>query len=152
MKILFVCAANVFRSPVAAKLLNLKTKKKIADSAGTRKPIEKKLPKHKNLPSGTIKFSNKFGIDLLSHTPRVVKKRQIDSANYILVFDKQNEKVLKSKYPKAAKKIFLLNKFLGYKKNIEIKDLRGTTYKAHIKYIQRCDRLVDKLIKKLKLK
>ena len=109
MKILFVCKANVFRSPVAAALLNQKLKQNVAKSAGIRRPVEKRLPKDKNLHKTIIKFARNSGIDLIKHKPRVVMKKHISNAYYIFVFDKQSEKLLKSRYPQG--KYFYLNDF-----------------------------------------
>jgi len=123
-RILFVCDGNIFRSSVAERLFKFYFGDKfIVSSAGVTakysgKAIEEVISKD------VLKREKDTRISLDGHVIKRVDKNVMSSSDFVFVMDNKNKNKLARKFPQFSKKIFLLKKFAGYKKNLEIPDAK----------------------------
>lgn len=124
--ILFVCNANLFRSPIATLILNSKLEKMNLgtidiQSTGIRKDI-----KGNKLSEKAINDLLKLNIDLSQHRSSAINKNQVQTADIILVMEKEQLEKLNKIFPFANEKTFMLSNFrLDGLKNKDIADPIG---------------------------
>ncbi len=122
-KILFVCKANLFRSPVAEKMFTRKLRKLnrndiFSESAGL---ITK--PPNKTLNVNVADILSKLYIDLSKHYSRTINNTLAEISDLILVMEKEQEDELARLYPAEKDKIFLLSGFMtGKNRGSDIAD------------------------------
>lgn len=109
--VLFVCHANVCRSPMAEGILKEKIKSRKldkiikVDSAGTHaSPISRRPDKR----AQTV--TQKHGVDISRQKSRRFKAKDLKS-DYILVMDREQLNYLKESYPEASDRTQLLLSF-----------------------------------------
>lgn len=108
--ILFICTANMFRSPIAAGLFNRELKNRGMDtdykvfSAGTwttagvaAPPISKTVAKKIGIP----------GIDY--HRTLQVTENELEDSDLVIVMESNHKEALCSEFPDYCRKIFLLS-------------------------------------------
>ena len=111
--VLFVCTANICRSPMAEGLLKLKIAGQPdesnwkVESAGTwgleGYPAAKE-----------VQFILKErGIDMSRHRSRIVTQQLIEAFNLVLTMETNHRDALKAEFPPMARKIFLLSEMVG---------------------------------------
>ncbi len=114
--ILFVCTANICRSPMAMALFKSKVENDALnwriESAGTWA--------NEGLPaSNNSKLTlNDFGIDLSSHHSRSVEHIPLDDYDLILVMEQGHKEALKVEYPKISDRVFLLYEMIDLKRDV----------------------------------
>jgi len=107
--VLFVCTANLYRSPLAAAFLRdaLKDvpdgKAWVIDSAGTW--TKSGRPIH----SQTIEDARRFGLDVRTHRSRQVNAELLSRHDLILVMETGHKEALEIEFPDQANKIHLLS-------------------------------------------
>jgi protein-tyrosine-phosphatase len=107
--ILFVCTANICRSPMAAalfnKTLNDKGYKKgwIVESAGTW------APKDQPAADNTQKVLRNRGLDIGDHRSRSVNRQLMSLFDLILTMEEGQKEALIVEFPEYSSKIFLLS-------------------------------------------
>jgi protein-tyrosine phosphatase len=107
--VLFVCTANLYRSPLAAALMRAKLKDTpgennwVIDSAGTW--TENGTPIH----SQTIEDAMRFGLDLKTHCSQQVTAELLSNHDLILVMESGHQEALRIEFPDQSKKINLLS-------------------------------------------
>lgn len=107
--ILFVCTANRFRSPLAARLFE----KLLAEhslentctvtSAGTwAKP---------GLPAveEALLAAERMGISLAGHRTKLLSRASVEQADLVLVMERHHQEALRAEFPEAASRIKLLS-------------------------------------------
>ena len=112
MKVLFVCTANLCRSPMAAeylrhRLVHAGLGHVLVDSAGLP-GIEGSPP----LPE-SIAVLREHGLDLARHRSRRVRPSDVRSADLIVVMGAEHRERLVHAFPEAAPKVVLLRSFEG---------------------------------------
>jgi protein-tyrosine phosphatase len=107
--ILFICTANLYRSPLAAALLHTKVKGlkdrenwKI-DSAGTW--TKNGLAIH----SQTITDASALGLDVTRHKSKQVTAELLSSYDLVLVMESGQKEALSLEFPDQSGKIYLLS-------------------------------------------
>lgn len=117
--VLFVCTANICRSPMAAALFSAQIKKVRSDwqdwqveSAGTWAPSDK--PASKN----SQKAMAKRGLDIRGHRSRSITAEIVADADLILTMEAGHKEALCLEFPFAASRIFLLNEMVGITESI----------------------------------
>ena len=122
--VLFVCTANICRSPMAVALLRARLKKERpdwqewrVDSAGTWAQDG----------SPAVRYAREAmaarGLDLSRHIARTVTHEMLDQFNLILVMETNHKEALDTEFPDLADRVFLLSEMSG--KRVSIKDPIG---------------------------
>jgi protein-tyrosine phosphatase len=108
-KILFVCTANQFRSPLAAAYFSFKLQQ--TNTPGTWDVTSAGTWAKSALPANSkaIELGDEFQLDLRSHQTREVNLEFLDDANLILVMEQGQKESLCFEFPQARHKIMLLN-------------------------------------------
>jgi protein-tyrosine-phosphatase len=109
--ILFVCTANICRSPMAMALFKNKVENDLLDwrieSAGTW--ANEGLPASNN----SQQTLNDYGIDLSSHASRSVERISLTDYDLILVMEQGHKEALKVEYRNISDRVYLLYEMVG---------------------------------------
>jgi protein-tyrosine-phosphatase len=116
--VLFVCTANIVRSPMAAALFKAMVKEKSdlglwhIDSAGTwaREFITTSLYAYEIMKG--------MKLDLSKHRSRTISRGMIQNFNLVLVMEQNHKEALRAEFPDLADRIFLLSEMVGKKNDI----------------------------------
>lgn len=117
--ILFICTANICRSPMAAALFRKIVQEKgisegwQIESAGTW-PLEGMPAVEK-----TQKVVRKRGIDISDHRSKGVNCQLLEDFDLILTMEKGQKEALMVEFPEYADKIFLLSEMVNIFEEIE---------------------------------
>jgi protein-tyrosine-phosphatase len=116
--VLFVCSANMCRSPMAEVLFkNLLYQHGAASkwfiySAGVWAWDGNRASQ------GAVKAMQRKGIDLSTHRSRLVSQEMIIENDLVLVMEQNHKEALQASFPKFARKIYLLSEMVGMKHDI----------------------------------
>jgi protein-tyrosine-phosphatase len=110
--ILFICTANICRSPVAEALLNDRLKKNGYDdwtvgSAGTWALSRGPAAQNSQIVSA------QYGLDISDHVSRMVNEAHLKEADLILCMEEGHVEALKVEFPDQAHKIYPLTAMIG---------------------------------------
>jgi len=112
--VLFVCTANVCRSPMAAGLFRALLSGRVpggedwlVDSAGTW------ASEGQRASENTIRVMQKRGIDLSHHRSKVVSKALLNLFDLILVMEPGHKEALRVEFPEIAGRVWLLSELSG---------------------------------------
>lgn len=114
--VLFVCTANVCRSPMAmaifSRLIQEDSEEWRVESAGTRAiegvPVAQK----------TQAILKQNGIDLGSYYSRPVNSELVHSSDLILTMEQGQKEALVIEFPEAANRIFSISEMVGLKYDV----------------------------------
>ncbi len=111
-EIVFICKANLFRSPIAEQFFKRKAREMNlripirARSAGVRRDlIQSKLNK------SVMETLFRMGVDLETHLSRPITNEIAHKSDLLLVMEEDHKEQLTEAFPFAADKIFLLGSF-----------------------------------------
>lgn len=112
--VLFVCTANICRSPMAAALFRARLDKDVpgsenwlVNSAGTW--AEAGIPASDN----SVKAMASRKLDISAHRSKEITKALLDKFDLILVMEPGHKEALKIEFPRVAKRVFLLSEMSG---------------------------------------
>jgi protein-tyrosine-phosphatase len=109
--ILFVCTANICRSPMAMGLMQARVGEGNPDwkieSAGTW-ALEGDPPADKS-----VELLLRRGIDIDGHRSCPVEGKLLDGFKLILTMEKGHKEALQVEYPRAAARVFMLSEMTG---------------------------------------
>jgi protein arginine phosphatase len=109
--VLFVCAANICRSPMAMGLFSAQVLPAAGDwqvaSAGIYAPPG--YPAAQN----TLVVLKQRGIDLSQHRSSQITKAMVQSYNLILTMERGQKEALQTAFPEHANKVYLLTEMIG---------------------------------------
>jgi len=134
--LLFVCTANICRSPMAEGLAA-----SIGQQYGRRiEARSRSIRSFKGAPAATnaIKVMKEIGIDISQHRSQRVRQEDLEWADYVLVMAPKHAIFLREKYPHAEHKILQLGTFGGL---LEIPDPVGKwkfTFRRIRRTIEKC--------------
>lgn len=116
--LLFVCTANICRSPMAmalfiSKLGNSDENNWQVESAGTW--ARDGIPV--SLNSKQILLDN-YGIDIADHTSRSVERIPLADYDLILVMEQGHKEALQVEYPQISERVFLLYEMIGVERDV----------------------------------
>jgi protein-tyrosine-phosphatase len=119
--VLFVCTANVCRSPMAMALLESKVKAQkdqwLIKSAGVWA-----MPGYP-VAENTRLLMSEIGVDLSDYVSRPITPELIADFNLILVMERGQKEALKAAFPEYTSRIFLMSEMIG--ENIDVIDPIG---------------------------
>lgn len=109
--VLFICTANICRSPVAMGLLRQRLQEEgIADwtvtSAGTWAQLKRRPA------SNSIRVMAAQGIDIGAHQAQLVNREMLAEANLVLCMERGHVEALRAEFPEEAGKIYLLSEMV----------------------------------------
>jgi protein-tyrosine-phosphatase len=113
--ILFICTANICRSPMAMGLMRARVEREAGewrvDSAG--------IWAHPGLPPAqfTREVLQARGIDLGDYVSRPLTREMIEEFNLILTMERNQREALRAAFPQHTGKIFVLSQMAGNKVN-----------------------------------
>ena len=110
--LLFICTANICRSPVAEGYFRHKAAQAgltnwVTSSAGTW--AERVRPASRY----SIEVLADKGIDIKDHQARMVDKAMLEAADIVLTMESGHAEALRVEFPTQAGKIFLLSEMVG---------------------------------------
>ena len=152
--VLFYCAGNTCRSPFAEAyahwLKNTKYEEELKDvefdSAGI-------YHYYKTAQPGTVNYLKSKGIDINDFTTKRINSQLLEKQDLILGFEQKhhiNKLKRKFKNLKAIdKKVFLLLEYAGEKENLEIKDPFYLPQEEYNIILERIEKGVIKILKKI---
>lgn len=134
--VLFVCTANMCRSPMAQGLFLAQLGEKHRDwrieSAGVAAmegtPASQKA----------LQILSEKGIDLSLHKARQIDRYLMEQFALILVMEQRHKQILQSQYPDFSDKVYLLSEMNGQKHEIDdpvggtLEDYRRTAFQIEI--------------------
>jgi protein-tyrosine phosphatase len=126
--VLFVCTANICRSPLAMALFRHRLEQQgelpgwRIESAGTW-AMEGEPPALKS-----IMLLGRRGINLRSHRSRTVSRELLQSFDLILTMERGHKEALRAEFPEIAGRTFLLTEMVG--ENRDIIDPMGGSLEA----------------------
>ena len=107
--VLFVCTANLYRSPLAAAFLRdalkdaLGGNEWVIDSAGTWTRSGARIH------SQTVEDARRFGMDVSTHKSKQVTADMLSRNDLILVMETGHKEALQIEFPDQSKKVYLLS-------------------------------------------
>lgn len=112
--VLFVCTANICRSPMAAALFKARliqqvpgSESWVVDSAGT-------WAKEGYPPSGnSVKAMARRKLDISGHLSKEINKQLLEKFDLILVMELGHKEALQVEFPRIANRVFLLSEMCG---------------------------------------
>lgn len=138
LTILFVCTANVCRSPMAAGILNRELSLRgldselCAESAGIWGKAD--LP----VVPEVMKIMGERGIDLRNHRSRIITEEIISNANLILTMERSHKEAIYAENPEMPLNLYLISELVGGKFNIE-----DPVNKSDFEFMETADILTD---------
>lgn len=119
--VLFICSANICRSPMAEGLFQIKAREHPEqwriESAGVWGM------EGSPAADNTLRVLLKRGVDLRAHTARQVTFGLANQFNLILTMERNHKEALNAAMPKLSSRVFLLSEMVG--KSYEIADPIG---------------------------
>ena len=117
--VLFVCTANICRSPMASEIFKHKVSKLEnpaewrIESAGTWAADGNPAVQNAQLTLASL-----YKVDLSNHSSRVVSRKLLSSFNLILTMEKGHKEALQVEFPELAGRVYLLSEMVGEKREI----------------------------------
>jgi protein-tyrosine-phosphatase len=121
--VLFVCTANICRSPIASALFQARLDQKgegqgwRVESAGTW-ALEEEPAAEKS-----VMLLGERGLDLRTHRSRSVTRELLRRFDLILTMERGHKEALQAEFPEVAPRTFLITEMVG--ENQDIKDPMG---------------------------
>jgi protein-tyrosine-phosphatase len=118
--VLFVCTANICRSPMASAIFLAKlaerenTEDWRVESAGTR--ALEGFPAAQNVE---LTLSYLYKVDISEHRSRLVNQELLSSFDLILTMEQGHAEAIKVEYPQLAERVFVITEMVGEDGDIE---------------------------------
>ncbi len=131
-KILFVCTANICRSPMAQKLLEhaLKNESPPLSSAEVDSAGVAAYPGDRASENAVLALK-KVGIDLADHRSRIVSASLLEESAVVFSMTENHRQILTTHFSKLPEHLYLMREFLSSEEGNEIPDPFGADLRAY---------------------
>jgi len=140
--VLFVCTANICRSPMAAALFRSRLEKERPDwkewrieSAGTWASDGESATKNSRL------VMSQRGLDIHGHRSKTVTAEALESFDLILTMESGHKEALKVEFPSLSDRIYMLSEMEGSSDPID--DPYGQPIQAYEEAANKMDRILE---------
>ena len=136
-RVLFVCTANICRSPIAQGLME---KKLAASGSGEAWEISSAgtWAAEGRPASPTVqKLMEERGVDLSEHRSREVDGDMLADHDLVLVMEPGHKEALEVEFPDQADKVFMLSELKG--KEVKVRDPNGDPEEVYKKVIEKIE-------------
>lgn len=141
--VLFVCTANICRSPMAAALFSarlradgLRPEEWLVDSAGTWAHDGQAASQN------AVLAMQKRGLDIRSHRSKTVSRYLLEMFDLILVMEPGHKEALQVEFPHLAERIYLLTEMVG--EHLPVEDPFGASLEEYEKTAAEIDAYLEK--------
>jgi protein-tyrosine phosphatase len=142
--LLFVCKANLIRSPIAAALF-----KEIIRQSGEVVPAEWRIesagtwaqegaPIHRN---AAVVLHDDYGLDVYDHSTRIVSLEMLSGFDLILTMEQDHKEALHVEFPVVAGRVYQITEMVGGTWDIDDPPLHS------VDNIRMTARLIQKVLK-----
>jgi protein-tyrosine-phosphatase/predicted ATP-grasp superfamily ATP-dependent carboligase len=133
----FVCHGNICRSPFAAATV-ARLRPDFAVSSFGCFPQAERRP-----PAAALEAARRLGVDLSGHRSRVITQADVDGADVILIFDRDNRDHLRAQFSGLQGKVHYLGA-LEVEGPLEIADPHGLPLQEFVKCYERIRQIEER--------
>ncbi|MBN2549980.1 MAG: hypothetical protein JXB15_12530 [Anaerolineales bacterium] len=143
--VLFICSANICRSPMAMGLLKIKVK----DEADDWKIESAGIWAYSGDPAAvnTQIIIKARGGDVSSHRSQPITTSLVEAFNLILVMERGHKEALRAAFPEYAPRIFLMSEMIG--ESLDIADPVGHPLEDYEHTSREIDLILDQGFEKI---
>jgi protein-tyrosine phosphatase len=137
--VLFVCTANICRSPMAMGLF----RKKVSDQAGWQIESAGTWTIHSQpAASYTLQVLQHRDIDIYEHRSRPVSRELLAQFNLILTMEAGHKEALKVEFPAISDRVYMVSEMIG--EHYDISDPIGEPYEEFERTAQELEMIFEK--------
>lgn len=144
--VLFVCTANMCRSPLAEGLLHLRIIDEANDwriaSAGTW------ANDGASASSNSVIVLKDRGYDISRHSSRTITRAMVHNYQLVLVMERGHKEAIRVEFPEAAGRVFMLSEMIN--QNFSIPDPVGGPLVDYETIANEIDYIIDKGLDKIR--
>lgn len=145
--ILFVCTANICRSPVAEGILRQRLESQFMDgwtvgSAGTW------VEQERGASQNSVLVLEERGIDISDHVARTVTGEMLRDADLILCMETGHAEALMAEFPETRGKVYMLSQMVGRRHNVA--DPYGLPLEDYQHMAAEVEQLIDEALPRIR--
>ncbi len=141
--VLFVCTANICRSPMAAALFQSKLKEQQPDWQKWRVELAGTWALEGEAAARNSRQAMaERGLDISNHRSRMVTREMLESYDLILTMEPGHKEAICVEFPSVAKRVFLLSEMEGRVQAVD--DPYGGTFADYKKTAEKIEQMLEK--------